>query len=65
MPLDTSAETTDVFYGEENTIGVVLHFTSRAKGKIDACVDNTRPLLAIEIEELRKSLIELYSKYLS
>jgi signal transduction histidine kinase len=57
-PLDTSAERTEVFYGEENTIGVVLHFTSRAKDKIDACIDNTRPLLAIEIKELRKSFID-------
>jgi two-component system sensor histidine kinase VicK len=58
MPLDTSTERTEVFYGEENTMGVVLHFTSRAKDKIDACIDNTRPLLAIEIKELRKSFID-------
>ena len=59
MPLDTSTERTEVFYGEENTIGVVLHFTSSAKDKIDACIDNnTRPLLAIEIKELRKSFID-------
>ena len=58
MPLDTNTERTEVFYGEENTMGVVLHFTSRAKDKIDACIDNTRPLLAIEIKELRKSFID-------
>jgi len=58
MPLDTSTERTEVFYGKENTMGVVLHFTSRAKDKIDACIDNTRPLLAIEIKELRKSFID-------
>jgi signal transduction histidine kinase len=39
-------------------IGVVLHFTSRANDTIDACIDNTRPLLAIEIEELRESFID-------
>ena len=58
MPLDTNTERTEVFYGEENTMDVVLHFTSRAKDKIDACIDNTRPLLAIEIKELRKSFID-------
>jgi hypothetical protein len=58
IPLNTSTERTEVFHGEENVVDVVLHFTSRAKGKIDACVDNTRSLLAIEIEELRKSFID-------
>jgi two-component system, OmpR family, sensor histidine kinase VicK len=45
-------------HGEEKVVDVVLHFTSRAKDKIDACLDNTRPVLAIEIEELRKSFID-------
>jgi two-component system, OmpR family, sensor histidine kinase VicK len=57
-PLDTTVERTDVFHGQENVIGVVLHFTSRAKDIIDACVDSTRPLLAIEIKQLRKSFID-------
>jgi two-component system, OmpR family, sensor histidine kinase VicK len=55
MPSNTSTERTEVFRGKENVIDVVLHFTSRAKDKIDACIDNTRPLLAIEIKQLRKS----------
>jgi hypothetical protein len=58
IPLNTGTERTEVFHGEENVVGVVLHFTSRAKDKIDACIDNTRPLLTIEIEELRKSFID-------
>jgi hypothetical protein len=58
IPLNTSTERTEVFHGEENVVGVVLHFTSSAEDKIDACIDNTRPLLMIEIEELGKSFID-------
>jgi signal transduction histidine kinase len=57
-PLDTTVERTEVLHGQENVIGVVLHFTSRAKDIIDACIDSTRPLLAIEIKQLRKSFID-------
>ena len=55
MLSNTSTERTEVFRGKENVIDVVLHFTSMAKDKIDACIDNTRPLLTIEIKQLRKS----------
>ena len=57
-PLDTTIERTEVLHGQENVIGVVLHFTSRAKDIIDACIDSTRPLLAIEIKQLGKSFID-------
>ena len=44
-------------YGGNKVIEQVLHFVSNARKKIDACVDHTRPLLATEIEPLKKSLV--------
>jgi two-component system, OmpR family, sensor histidine kinase VicK len=44
-------------HGEQNVVNTVLQFTSKAKSTIDACVDYTRPSLAVEIEELRKAFL--------
>jgi two-component system, OmpR family, sensor histidine kinase VicK len=55
---DTIREKTEVLHGEQNVIDTVLHFTFKAKSRIDACVDYTRPSLTIEIEELRKAFLD-------
>jgi two-component system sensor histidine kinase VicK len=55
---DTISEKTEVLHGEQNVIDTVLQFTSKAKSRIDACVDYTRPSLTIEIEELRKAFLD-------
>jgi hypothetical protein len=55
---DAINERTEVLHGEQNVVNLVLQFTSRAKSRIDACVDNTRPSLAVEIEELREAFID-------
>ena len=55
---DTISERTEVLHGEQNVVDTVLQFTSRAKSRIDACVDYTRPSLTIEIEELRKAFVD-------
>src|ERR671930_2179371 len=52
------SETTEVLHGEQNVVNTVLQFTSKAKSRIDACVDYTRPSLAVEIEELRKAFLD-------
>jgi signal transduction histidine kinase len=39
-------------------INTVLQFASKTKNRIDACVDNTRPALVIENEQLRKSFMD-------
>jgi signal transduction histidine kinase len=39
-------------------INTVLQFASKTKTRIDACIDNTRPALAIENEQLRKSFMD-------
>jgi hypothetical protein len=55
---DAISERTEVLHGEQNVVNTVLQFTSRAKSRIDACVDYTRPSLAIEIEELREAFLD-------
>lgn len=46
-------ETTKISKGDDNVIKVTLNFVSNAAERIDACIDNTRPSLLIEIEQLR------------
>jgi two-component system, OmpR family, sensor histidine kinase VicK len=55
---DGISERTDVLHGEQNVVNTVLQFISKAKSRIDACVDYTRPSLAVEIEELRKAFLD-------
>jgi two-component system, OmpR family, sensor histidine kinase VicK len=55
-------ERTEVVYGSENVICTELRFFSEAKSRIDTCMDYTRPPLAIEIESIRKSFVEVKSK---
>ena len=45
---------TEVLHGEQNVVNTILQFTSKAKNRIDACVDYSRPSLVVEIEQLRK-----------
>jgi two-component system sensor histidine kinase VicK len=54
----SAAERTEVFYGSEKVIDTVVQFTSNAKNRIDACVDHTRPSLAIEIDLLKRSFLD-------
>src|ERR687887_780571 len=61
-PSDVISERTEVLHGEQNVVDTVLRFTSKAKSRIDACVDYTRPSLAVEIEELRKAFIDAKSR---
>jgi two-component system, OmpR family, sensor histidine kinase VicK len=55
---DAISKRTEVLHGEQNVVNTVLQFTSKAKNRIDACVDYTRPSLAVEIEELRKAFLD-------
>ncbi len=55
-------ERTEVLYGSENVLCAELRFFSEAKSRIDTCMDYTRPSLAIEIESIRKSFVEVKSK---
>jgi two-component system, OmpR family, sensor histidine kinase VicK len=43
--------------GSENVIKQELRFFSKAKDRIDTCMDNTRPSLALDIEAIKKSFL--------
>jgi signal transduction histidine kinase len=53
---------TEVLYGEQNVVNTVLQFTSNAKSRIDACVDYSRPSLAVGIEEIKKWFLDAKSR---
>jgi hypothetical protein len=53
---------TEIIHKSENVIDAGLKFISNAKTKIDACVDYTRPALAIDIESISKSLADIKAK---
>lgn len=51
-------ECTEIFYGIDTVMNTVLQFLYHTKGKIDACVDYTRPSLAIDIIILKKAFLD-------
>ena len=51
-------ESTEIFYGIETVMNTVLQFLYHTKGKIDACVDYTRPSLAIDIIILKRAFLD-------
>jgi predicted nucleic acid-binding OB-fold protein len=51
-------ERTEVVYGPENVMNIILQFLSKANS-IDSCGDNKAPKIAIEVDEYRKLLIDL------
>jgi hypothetical protein len=57
-PSDAISERTEVLHGEQNVVNTALQFTSKAKSRIDACVDYTRPALAVEVEQLREAFLD-------
>ena len=48
-------EDTLVFYGVDTVISIVLQFLNHTNNIIDACVDYSRPSLAIEIALLKEA----------
>ena len=50
-------EVTRVFYGVETVINTVLQFLNQTNDIIYACVDQTRPILTIDIPELREAFL--------
>lgn len=55
-------EVTNVFYGIENVMNTVLQFLYQTNKAIDACIDYTRPSLAIDIHVLRDAFLAARSK---
>lgn len=59
---DTITERTEVLEDEQTVVNTVLQFTSNAKDRIDACIDYSRPYLAIQIEDLKKAFLDAKSR---
>lgn len=51
-------EGTEVFYGVDTVMNTILQFLYQSRGKIDACVDYTRPSLAIDIAVLKRAFLD-------
>jgi two-component system, OmpR family, sensor histidine kinase VicK len=56
-PIKNEKERTEVVYGIDNVINIVLQFLSQTNNKIDACVDYTRPSLAIDFLALKNAFL--------
>lgn len=56
--IKNSQERTEVNYGIENVIRIVLQFLSQTNNKVDACVDYTRPSLAIDFMALKNAFTD-------
>jgi two-component system, OmpR family, sensor histidine kinase VicK len=48
-------EVTRVFYGVETVMDIVIEFLNQTKNVVYACVDQTRPILALDILVLKKA----------
>ena len=51
-------EKTEVYYNPFRVVSTVIDFVDNATGRIDGCVDQTRPLLLNDIEALRMAFNE-------
>ena len=54
----SAEEITQIFYGVETVVNTVLQFLKQTDNEIGACVDQTRPSLAIEIAVLKKAFLD-------
>ena len=52
------SEKTEVYYNPFRVVSTVIDFVDNATGRIDGCVDQTRPLLLHDIEALRMAFNE-------
>ena len=60
---NTQNTKTEIIYGVENVIDAELQFFSKTKrGKIDTCMNYTRPPLAIIIEPIKKAFLDAKSR---
>ncbi|HEY7081438.1 MAG TPA: HAMP domain-containing sensor histidine kinase [Nitrososphaeraceae archaeon] len=53
----SSTDFTKIYYGIEDVIKTALQFLAHADNRIDACIDQTRPLLIIDIERLKDAFL--------
>jgi two-component system, OmpR family, sensor histidine kinase VicK len=53
-----NAHKTTIYYNPYRVINTVIEFVDKANSKIDACVDYTRPSLAVDIAALKKAFVD-------
>ena len=58
----SSSERTDVLYGADNVINTELQFFSSSRKRIDTCMNYTRPLLAVSLEQIREAFTSAKSR---
>jgi two-component system, OmpR family, sensor histidine kinase VicK len=58
LPFNDLVEKMEVFYGTEKVISEELLFFSKARERIDTCMDSTRPSFAIGIESIKRSFVD-------
>src|SRR5919199_1533354 len=62
-PSDTIiTQTTKTLEGDRNVIKTILQFVSNTRVRIDACIDYSRPSLAIEFKRLKKAFLDAKRK---
>ncbi|HEY7079550.1 MAG TPA: HAMP domain-containing sensor histidine kinase [Nitrososphaeraceae archaeon] len=50
-------EVTEIFHGIENVVKIAIQFVAQAENRIDACIDQSRPLLIIDIAGLKDAFL--------
>jgi two-component system sensor histidine kinase VicK len=55
-------EITKIIQGDKNVFEAVLHFISTADTRIDACIDQTRPALGTDIEQIRSLVLNSHKR---
>ncbi len=56
---------TEIIHGSENVVDRLVQFIQKAQLRIDVCVDNTRPGLAIEIRRLKDIIIDAKRRHVT
>jgi two-component system, OmpR family, sensor histidine kinase VicK len=60
-PPSAVREKTEILYGAENVLSLLLEFLSRAK-RIDSCGDSKSPSLAFEVNMYKKLIVDIKNK---
>ena len=50
--------TSEIIYGSDKVIDRLVQFMRDAQHRIDVCVDDSQPLLAIEFKQIRDAFID-------
>ncbi len=54
---NSSTEVTEIFHGIESVVKIAIQFVAQAENRIDACIDQSRPLLIIDIAGLEDAFL--------